>query len=195
MRYAGRVGRIQCVDIDGNIEGRLQIKGRRLSTAAGLDNLDAESFELVAMLVIDRMQSHLDESIRQALLHDTCERRGVGSPIALIRFVDIGMRIDMQDRQTAVTATYRTQNGMCDGMITAEANQWITGIHDMRHFALDDIPRIGKPVELDIAMIDQAARGTHIKPGLAPTAIAVGNSRRMSGGASEAPFMKEELSS
>jgi len=39
--------------------------------------------------------------------------------------VDIGVRVDMKDGQTAVTATHRAHDRMRDGMVAAEANQWI----------------------------------------------------------------------
>jgi hypothetical protein len=78
------------------------------------------------------------------------------APIALIGIIDIGVRIDMKYCQMAVTATHRTHDRMGDGMVAAEANQWIAGLHRVGHLLLDDIPWIGATVELDIAMVNES---------------------------------------
>ena len=53
------------------------------------------------------------------------ERRGVGARVVLVRVVNIGVRVDMKDGQIGVTATYCAHDRMSDGMVAAEANQWI----------------------------------------------------------------------
>ncbi len=175
MRHAGRVGRVQRVDVHRKIDRRRQVEPKFLAAATGLDNLDAETLELVAVMIVDGAKPHLNQTIGKLLFHDPGKRRGVGSRVTLVCVVDIGVRIDMKNGQAGVTATYGAHDRMRDRVVAAEANQRIPGIHGAPHILLDEIPRIRAAIELDVALIDKSAGGTEIDARFAPHAVGVGD--------------------
>ena len=60
MGYTRRIGRIQRVDVHRNVHGRVQIEGKGVTAATGLNYLDAEALELFTMMIVDGAQPHLN---------------------------------------------------------------------------------------------------------------------------------------
>ena len=78
------------------------------------------------MMIVDGAKPHLNQPICKALFHDPGKGRSVGSQVTLVSMVNIGVRVDMKDSQVGVTSAYCAHDWMSDGMIAAEADQWIT---------------------------------------------------------------------
>ena len=173
MRHSWRVSRVKRVDVHRNIDWRRNIEPDIPATASSLDNLDAETLELVTMMIVDGAQSHLNQTVCKALFHDPGKRRRVGSQVALVSMINIRVRINMKDGQFGLTATYGAHDRMSDGMVTAKANQWVTRLHGALCIFLDEIPRIRSTLELDVAMIYKPACNTEIDARFAPHAIGV----------------------
>ncbi|ESX92451.1 hypothetical protein X755_26025 [Mesorhizobium sp. LNJC405B00] len=98
MRHAGRTSRVEAVEIDREIDRRLEIELQILAEMPRLDHFDAEALELVTKFIIEGAQADLDQPVGQSLLQDAREGRGVGPPVALIGIVDVGMGVDLDDR-------------------------------------------------------------------------------------------------
>src|SRR5262249_38336282 len=101
-------------------------------------------------------------------------RRRVGPRIALVRMVDVGVRIDMEDGQPGMPAADGTHDGMRDGMISTEADQRIARLQRAPHITLDSLPRIDRAIENDVTMIDQRTWSAEVNARLAPTTVDVG---------------------
>src|SRR5215468_40281 len=125
MRHTGRVGRVESIDVHRNVKGRRYIEPEIPAQASSFYHLDAETLELVTMMIVDGADSHLNQAIGKPLFHDSSKRRSVGSRVALISMVNIGMRVYMEDGQIGVTPAYCAHDRMSYGMVAAEANQWI----------------------------------------------------------------------
>ena len=68
-----RVGGMQTVDVHRDIDRYLDFDAQILPATVSLDDLHCGTLELLAMLVADRAQADLDQSIRQALFCETGE--------------------------------------------------------------------------------------------------------------------------
>ena len=73
MGHAGRVGRVQAVKIHRNIYRCCDVEPEVETALSSLENLNAETLELVAMAVIDGAQPRLYQPISKPLLHDPDE--------------------------------------------------------------------------------------------------------------------------
>src|SRR5690606_26633074 len=108
MRHARRECRIESIDVERDVDRRLELQLHAIAPAAGFDHFHAKTFELLAMLIADSAQAYLHQPVRKPLLHDSCEWRRMRSRVVLIRVIDIGMRVDVQNREARVAPTYCT---------------------------------------------------------------------------------------
>jgi len=174
MGDAGCIGRIEPIEIQGDINRRREIEIERAIATAHLDHLDTEPLELRAMMIIGGAQADLDQPVRQSLLHDPCKRRSMRARIALIGIVDVGMRIEMQDGEPRMPPPNRPQHRMGDRVVAADRNQGCTGFQRTpdRFSDLVPFPGVSLRAESDVAVILEPA--FEIDAGLGPAAVAVG---------------------
>src|ERR1051325_8641952 len=99
----------------------------------------------------------------------------MGSRIALVRIVDVGVRIDVDDGELAVPAAHRAKDRMRDGVIAAEADQRSARGHRGGDTAREDVPRISGSLELDVAAIDDSPSNREIYSRFTPAGICVGH--------------------
>ncbi len=139
---AGGEGGIEAVEVDGDV-GR-SADGRRIEPAerAGLDRLDAEPVDLLALVGVGGADPDLDEAIAQPVLHDPGERRRVAEPIAVQLVVEVGVGVDVDDGEVGVGGPDGPQDGKGDRMIAAQ-NQRCGAAGQDRADALGDQIGVG----------------------------------------------------
>lgn len=101
---ARSVSRVKAIDIDGDVDALDTLtKLQALEVLAILVEgphlvlLDTEFLGLVALLLRDGAEPHLDQAARVAALHDARERAGVRVMLALERVVDVWVRVDVEN--------------------------------------------------------------------------------------------------
>jgi hypothetical protein len=150
----------------------LNLRGARAATR-GLDGLHAEALELLAVMRADRAQPHLDQTVRKLLFHDACEGRSMRAKIPLVAFVDIGMCVDVQDRESRLAPPQRPQDRVSDGMIAAETDQRVARVEYPGDPRLDHLPGIRPAVERDVAVVYNPSLGGDVDSRLAPLGVGV----------------------
>jgi hypothetical protein len=79
----------------------------------------------------------LHQSACKFLLHDSRELAGVREAATLKLVVEIGMRVEMQNREIGKVAMEAAHNRIGDGMIAAQADQRRGGIDRFRNRIFD----------------------------------------------------------
>src|SRR5215470_12484331 len=154
MRHAGRESGIERVDVDGEVDRRLKVEvERQVPAATRFDDLDTEALELRSMMVGHAAKSDLNQSIGESLLHDPSERRGVRTWVALVGVIDVGVSVDVEDRQLRVEAADDAHDRMGDRVVAAQADQRPAGFERSSDAPIDDVPGIDPLLELDVAVI------------------------------------------
>jgi len=74
VAHAGGACRIQRVDVQRNVNRCGDVETQIRAAAASLDDLDPEPPELLALMVIDGAQSHLDQPVCKSIFHDAGKR-------------------------------------------------------------------------------------------------------------------------
>lgn len=58
-------------------------------------------------------------------------------------------------------------------MIATETDQWTPGLEEARHACLDEHPRIGCVIKLNVAVVDDLTRGVNVDARFAEVAVGV----------------------
>ena len=77
VRHARREGRIQDVEVERQVDGRLQIERRDVQPTPARDDLDAEALGLLSLVLVGGSDADLHQAIDQTLLHHSREGAGV----------------------------------------------------------------------------------------------------------------------
>ena len=117
-------------------------------------------------MIIEGSDTHLHESCDLSGFHQPGKRAGVAKWIAFEILIEIGVRIEMQDRQAFVTGSMRHYQRVGDGVIAADGNEPIIAANSFRGPTIDRV--IGclafQPGQLKIAAISQHGMIAKIKP-------------------------------
>ena len=132
-----------------------------------LDRIDGESRDLIALVRGQRADADLHQPRAQVFFHDARERAGVRIAIALEFVIEIGVRVDVQDRDAAMPLRDRAHDRIGDRVIAAEADRAKSVLEHRGNARLNRGPRgCGILAEREIAGISQAGE---VRAGLGET--------------------------
>src|SRR5262247_2286873 len=120
MRNARSERRIKSVNVERDVDRRVEFELEIIEEIFHLDDFDAESLDLFALMSSRRADTDLDEPFDQPFFHNSRERAGVRVAVALKFVVDVRVRVEMQDAQTRVFPCEGFDDGIRDRVISAE---------------------------------------------------------------------------
>ena len=95
-------------------------------------DLDAETLGLSSLVRVQGADADLYQTTGEAVLHDPGEWTGVGFAVALELVIEIGVGIEVEDRQPRVPAGGGSHDGIGDGMVAAEGDDATAGLDKAR---------------------------------------------------------------
>src|SRR5688572_10266416 len=140
MRDSRSVCRIDAVHVERDIDGRMKSQVDIVAKVACLDHFNFETFDLFPLMSGGRTNAYLNQTIGQAFLHDACKRRCMRTRIALKVVIDVGMRIEVQDRQLREVPSNCAHERMRYRMVTAEENRSCALAQDCIYASVDEFP-------------------------------------------------------
>src|SRR6185436_7546305 len=123
MRNSGCKRRIECIDVERDINRRIKLELQIRRHVSHLDRLNSKLPHLFALMRGESPDANLHQSLHQFLFHDSRERRRMRITIALITVVDIRMRVEVKYAQVIVFPRERSDDWMCDRVIASERNR------------------------------------------------------------------------
>src|SRR6266536_634671 len=120
MRDAGREGGIQTVEVDRDIHVAAHAGTGAIRPGRHVDHLDPEPIRLAALVSVHGANADLDQPAGQALFHDAGEWARVGQPITLELGVEVGMGVDVQNREGPVSSTHCAEHRVGDRVVAAQ---------------------------------------------------------------------------
>ncbi len=121
MGDARRIGGIEAVDVDGDIDRSGRQGGQGLGHLAGGEGGDPVAVDLAALGGVDGAHAHLGEPGAEAILEDAGEGRGVGVGVVVEVGIEVGMGVHMQDlRRRQAGPAQALQNRPGDEMIAPQ---------------------------------------------------------------------------
>src|SRR5215467_4896447 len=99
--------------------------------------------------------SDLNQTVRQTLFHDSCKWRCVRPWIALEVVVDVGVGVEMQNRQPGMSLAHNLQQRVCNGMIAAEEDCRAALPNGFIGVTMNLAPGIRRSLKLDVPTIAQ----------------------------------------
>src|SRR5260370_37794554 len=105
MRHTGSKGGVECINIEGDVNRRIELKLVVFVVAFHLQYFHSKSFYLFALMRIDCADSYLDKTLRELLFHDARKRGGMRITISLKVVIKVGMCIEMQNTQVSILTT------------------------------------------------------------------------------------------
>ena len=157
MRDARRVRRVQPVDVHRNVDGRVEFQADIPGKFPHLDHLYPKSPGLRPLMARCRADSHLDEPVHQAVLHDPCEGRRVRAGVVPEVVVEVRVGVEVEDAERVVPASEALHDRPGDGVVTAEADGREPMIEHGADRALDGCPGIGHLAEVQVARVEDNA--------------------------------------
>ena len=130
------------------------------------------------------------------LLHDPRERAGVREAVSAELVVEVGVRVEVEDRKPRILSGERPHDRIGDRVVAAERDGSVAVLEKVADRRLDARERVGAGLLPDVSGVVEglAARAP---AGSRSTAFedSQKSASRMSGGASAAPRMYDELAS
>src|SRR6266851_4603158 len=120
MRHAGSKGGVECINIEGDVNRRIELKLVVVVIAFHLQYFHSKSFDLFALMLIDCADSYLDKTLYKLLFHDARKRGGMRITIALKIVIEVGMRIEMQNTQVIILTTEGLDDWVGNRMVAAK---------------------------------------------------------------------------
>jgi hypothetical protein len=120
MRDTRRECRVEAVQVERDIERRLERKDFGVVQRPHLDHLDAKAPRLLRLVPVHRADADLYQSRGEPFLHDARKGAGVRVAVALELVVEVGVRVNMQDAQARVDGMERAQRRIGDGVVAAQ---------------------------------------------------------------------------
>src|SRR5580704_17464868 len=152
MRDSRRKRRIEHIHIERNINWPVNSQPVVSGQSSHLDHFNAKSRRLLQLMPIHRPNPHLQQSLRQPLLHDARKRTRMRYPAPLELVIQIRMSVKMNDRQLWIAPRKCLQDWISNRMIPAQRYRILPSLQQLAHRALNLckifaglLPRIAQP--------------------------------------------------
>jgi len=119
-------------------------------------------------MAVPRPDAHLHQAAREPLLHDAGEGAGVGEAVALELVVQVGMGVDVEDRQPGVPSPDGPQDRVRHRVIAADGDWGAAVIHQPADCALYRRDSVSGIRHADVAGIAKLPGRGEINPELGP---------------------------
>src|SRR5579872_6110639 len=137
MRYTRSKRRIKHIHIKGDVNRPIpfQLLVRRQSPH--LHHFHSELSRLLSLMPIHGPYADLHQSLRQARFHDPREGTRMREPVSLEFVIQIGMRIEVQNRQFAIPFREGFHQRISDRVIAAERDWSLSFVDQFSDLRLD----------------------------------------------------------
>src|SRR6266850_5042719 len=122
MGDAGGEGEIERVHVERDVDGSGEVEMRWVGQILYFENFPAVFFRLLVLVCVQGADADLDEAVDELDFHDSGERAGVGVGIAFVIGVEIGMGVEMDERDAGDLLADAAKNWVSDGVVAAEAD-------------------------------------------------------------------------
>ena len=189
MRDAWSESGIECVHVEGDVDGALGLHAVEGWEVTHLDHFYSELFCLLALVRIHGANANLNQPLCCAGFHDARKGTGVGLAIAFEFVVEVGMGVEVDDGEFGNTLPEGSNDGQCDGVVAAEADRAEILVEEFSNFLFDGWERFLK-MKLEIAGIAVSAGCVEVDAGFSGGVCGVGmesyaDDGRRSGGSSK----------
>jgi hypothetical protein len=120
VRHAGREGGIQSVQIHREVDRTFHDWAHSGLPRPHVDHFDTKPLRLALLVAVHRSDPDLHQPPSQSLFHDPGERAGVREAVPLELVVQVGMGIDVEDRELGVVSAHGTKDRVGNGVIATE---------------------------------------------------------------------------
>src|SRR5258707_7829794 len=134
-------------------------------------------FRLLVLVRVQGTDADLDEAVDELGFHDSGERAGVGVGIAFVIGVEIGMGVEMDERDAGDLLADGAENWVSDGVVAAEADRTLAGFHDFCDRIFDARKGVGRLHRRQIAGIFENSWSAEADAGFGGFVPGVGEQR------------------
>ena len=152
---------------NGHVDGTVEADLEPVPKILHLDHLDAETRDLLPLMGVGRADADLDEAAGEPLFHDPGERAGVREAIALELVVEVGMRVEVQDRKVRVLSGEGAHDRIRDRVVAAERHGRVPVRQQVSDRRLDAPERVRPGLFAEVAGVVERVAG-ELPPVLGP---------------------------
>ena len=128
---------------------------------------------LLPLMAIESANAHLNQTLGSSFFHRAGKRTSMRVPVAFQFVVQVGMRVEMEDRQPGHALSEGAQDGQCDRVVAAKRNYPQAFVEQLSDAVFDRCEWFMKG-EFKIARIAVCSFGTEVYPGFSPRIRGIG---------------------
>src|SRR5579862_1568229 len=126
MRDSRRECRIENVNVEADVNGAGSLQLIKSRKSSHLNHLDPELFCLFLLMSVHGADSDLYEALCQSRFHDSRERACVRHPVTAELLIQVGMCIEMKNRQRHMPRRYSFYDWKSNRVIATERDRPLT---------------------------------------------------------------------
>jgi hypothetical protein len=158
---------VKYIHIEADVDRSGEFEMLHYREMVHLENLDAEALRLFSLVRNHGANTDLNQFLRQALFHDPRERTRVRKAAALEFVVEIGMRVEVHDREVRKLLAHRSQNWISDRVVSAQTNWLLAFSQDVADRRLDERKCAGIFGKAQVAGVEECTRFAQVDAGFA----------------------------
>ena len=121
MRHPRRKRRIEHIEVERHIHRPLNLHPRQIDAARShLTHFHAKFLRLSFLVRVQRPYPHLNQPSRQLLFHDSRKRASVRVRVIFIVFIEVGVRVEVNNRQPGMLSSNPSHQRIGHRMISAQ---------------------------------------------------------------------------